>query len=135
MARKAAHCLRCPSAVASCLLDFELGPPLYGLGNMTTPDSHIYVGRLEGERPAVYIVGTTSVEPLDPTGDAFDWGPGGAAAALELAHALLADASGSEPSAEVSRRFAEQILSRLPRDGFALQRETVNAWLRRVVAV
>ena len=100
---------------------------------MTTPDSHIYVGRLEGERPAVYVVGTTSVERLDPTGDRFDWG--GADAALGLAHALLADASGSEPSAEVSRRFAEQILGRLPRDGFALQRDTVNAWLRRVVTV
>jgi hypothetical protein len=108
---------------------------LYGLENMTTPDSHIYVGRLEGERPTVYVVGPASVEPLDAAVHAFDWGPAGADAALELAHALLADASGSEPSAELGRRFAEQILARLPHDGFALQRETVNAWLRRVVTV
>jgi hypothetical protein len=47
---------------------------------------------------------------------------------------LLTDASGSEPPENVCRRFADQILSKLPRDGFALQRDTVNAWLRRTVA-
>ena len=48
---------------------------------------------------------------------------------------LLTDASGSEPPADICRRFSQQILSRVPQDGFALQRETISAWLRRVVTV
>jgi hypothetical protein len=102
---------------------------------MQTRDSRIYVGRLEEESPTVYAVGAAGVERLHPGGEAFDWGADAAAPALELARALLTDASGSEPPADVCRRFADQILTRLPRDGFALQRETVNAWLRRVVTV
>ena len=102
---------------------------------METHDSLIYVGRLEGGCPTVYCVGATSVERLHPEGEAFDWGEDAAADAEELARVLLTDASGSEPPADVSRRFATQILSRLPRDGFALQRETVRAWRRRVVTV
>jgi hypothetical protein len=102
---------------------------------MQTTDSRIYVGRLEGGCPTVYAVGATSVDRLHPLGEAFDWGADAEADAVELAHVLLTDASGSEPPADVSRRFALQILSRLPRDGFALQRETVQAWLRRVVTV
>jgi hypothetical protein len=54
---------------------------------------------------------------------------------LELARVLLTDAGGTEPPADACRLFADQILSRLPRDGFALQRETVGAWLRRYVTV
>jgi hypothetical protein len=102
---------------------------------MQTPDSRIYVGRLEGGSPAVYTVGAASVERLHPAGEPFEWGADSAAAALELARVLLMDASGSEPHAEVCRRFSDQVFSRLPRDGFALQRDTVNAWLRRVVTV
>ena len=48
---------------------------------------------------------------------------------------LLTNASGSEPPADICHRFSQQILSRVPQDGFALQRETINAWLRRVVTV
>jgi hypothetical protein len=48
---------------------------------------------------------------------------------------LLTDASGSEPPADICGRFSQQILSRVPQDGFALQRDTINAWLRRVVTV
>ena len=99
------------------------------------PDSRIYVGRLEGGSPAVYAVGAASVERLHAPGTAFDWGADAEGAALDLARTLLTDASGTEPSADVCHRFTAQILSRLPRDGFALQRETVNAWLRRVVTV
>ena len=95
-------------------------------------DSRIYVGRLEDDRPTVYVVSATSVERLQPAGAAFEWGAGPSS---ELARALLTDASGSEPPADVCRRFAEQILSRLPADGFALQRDTVNAWLRRFARV
>ena len=51
---------------------------------------------------------------------------------------LLALASGAAEGHRVvvgdAARFADQILSKLPRDGFALQRDTVNAWLRRTVA-
>jgi len=99
------------------------------------PDSRIYVGRLEGGCPAVYAVGAVSVERLHPAGAAFDWGADAEGAALDLARVLLTAASGSEPPADVCGRFTNQILTRLPRDGFALQRETVNAWLRRVVTV
>ena len=103
---------------------------------MQTPYSRIYVGRVEGGVPTVYAVGAVSAEPLEsPGGAPFAWGAGAGAGADRLAHAILTDASGSEPSEDVCRRFCEQILTRLPTDGFALQRETVNAWLRRVVAV
>lgn len=102
---------------------------------MATQDACIYVGRLEGGVPLVYAVDAMSVTRLHPAGDGFDWGAETGRAVEELARVLLADAAGSAPTAEVCRRFSSQILSRLPRDGFALQRETVNAWLRRVVAV
>ena len=98
---------------------------------MNAPDSRIYVGRLEDERPTVYVVSATSVERLQPAG-ALVWGAGPSS---ELARALLTDASGSEPPAEVCGRFAQQILSRLPHDGFALPRDIVTAWLRRFARV
>ena len=102
---------------------------------MTTTDSRIYVGRLERNRPVVFAVGTDTLDRLDPPGEGFGWGMDSADDALDLARVLLADASGSEPPADVCRRFADQVLSRVPPDGFALPRETVNAWLRRVVTV
>lgn len=99
-----------------------------------TPESRIYVGRLDGGVPTVYAVDARSVSRLHPDAR-FDWGAEGGDAVEALAHALLADAAGSAPSADVAQRFSAQILGRLPRDGFALQRDTVNAWLRRVVTV
>jgi Family of unknown function (DUF6166) len=103
---------------------------------VSTADQRIYVGRLDRGRPAVYSVGATSVERLHPAGSRdFQWGCGYADAAHELARVLLTDATGSEQPAEACHRFAEQILLRLPHDGFALQRETVEAWLRRFVTV
>ena len=102
---------------------------------MSTTDSRIYVGRLERNRPVVFAVGTTTLDRLDPPGDGFGWGMDAADDGLELARVLLTDASGSEPSADVARRFADQILSRVPQDGFARPREAVSAWLRRVVTV
>lgn len=103
---------------------------------METPDSRIYVGRLEGGvLPAIYAVDAATVERLHPTGEPLQWGAGATDAASALARVLLADAAGTEPPAEVCRRFSRQILGRLPQDGFALQRETVNAWLRRAVTV
>ena len=102
---------------------------------METTDSRIYVGRIEGGLPAVYAVDAARVEPLRPVDGSLEWGRGATDAASELARVLLSDAAGSEPPAEVCRRFSRQILGRLPQDGFALQRDTVNAWLRRVAAV
>lgn len=102
---------------------------------METRDSCIYVGRLEGGAPAIYAVDAATVERLHPSGEVLEWGAGATDAASALARVLLTDAAGVEPPAEVCRRFSRQILGRLPQDGFALQRETVNAWLRRVVTV
>ena len=102
---------------------------------MNAPDSRIYVGRLDDGSPAVYAVGSTTVERLHPPMGEMRWGAGAGDAALELARVLLTDASGSEPPADACRRFRDQILRRLPDDGFALQRDTVNAWLRRYVTV
>ena len=97
--------------------------------------SRIYVGRLEDGVPAVYAVDGATTERLHPVGEALEWGAKAADAASALAHVLLTDAAGSEPPADASRRFARQILMRLPEDGFALPRETVNTWLRRAVAL
>ena len=102
---------------------------------MISRDSRIYVGRLDQGIPAVYAVDAASVERLLPASGAFDWGGDAGESALDLARVLLADAGGSEPPADACRLFAAQILARLPPDGFALQRETVGAWLRRYVAV
>ena len=101
---------------------------------MKRPDSNIYVGRLEGNRPVVYTVGKRTAEPLG-TRALLAWGREAPDAGLALARTLLADAAGAEPPAEVCCRFADQIVRRLPPDGFALPRDTVNAWLSRVVAV
>jgi hypothetical protein len=48
---------------------------------------------------------------------------------------LLTDAAEGEPPRDACHRFAEEILLRLPHDGFLLQRDTVGAWLRRYVTV
>ena len=101
----------------------------------TRADSLTYVGRLEAGSQAVYVVGADGVERLAAPDGGFAWGLDAAGAAAGLAHTLLADASGSEPAADACSRFSAQILSRLPHDGFALPRETVSAWLRRVVPV
>lgn len=102
---------------------------------MSSFNSRIYVGRLDDGRSAVYAVESAAVERLHPGGIDFAWGARGGDAILELARVLLTDAGGVEPPADACRSFSEQILSRLPADGFALQRDTVNAWLRRYVAV
>jgi hypothetical protein len=109
---------------------------LYGLEeNVSTPDHRIYVGRLDQGRPVVYAVDAASVERLLPAGEDFRWGAAAVEASFDLARVLLSDAAGSEPPEDACRRFTEQILGRLPHDGFALQRDTVDAWLRRYVTV
>ena len=103
------------------------------MSTLSSPDSRIYVGRLESGQPTVYTVAGASVDRLMPPPGGFQWGAG--VDATQLARVLLTDAAGSEPPRDACTRFAEQILSRLPHDGFALQRETVDAWLRRFVTV
>lgn len=102
---------------------------------MTERDLCIYVGRLEDNGPVVYAIETDDVVSLEPSGGPFGWGRDGGDATLELARVLLTDASGSEPPADVCNRFVRDVLGRVPSDGFAIHRETVNAWLRRVVPV
>ena len=102
---------------------------------METRDSRIYVGRLDGGLPAVYAVDADSVERLHPAGEALEWGADVTETSSTLARVLLGDAAGAEPPADVCRRFSREILGRLPRDGFALQRETVSTWLRRAVTL
>lgn len=97
---------------------------------MNAPDSHIYVGRLEEGLTVVFDIGGGAVERL---GD-FVWGPDAADAGVALARTVLTTASGFEPSVDVARRFAVQVIQRLPGDGFALPQDTVNAWLRRARA-
>ena len=116
-------------------LDSSGHPPLYGLGTVKRFESRIYVGRLEGDRPAVYVTASRTVEPLGFGRRSFDWGADAPDAGLALARAVLTDASGAEPPADVCCRFADEIVRRLPPDGFALPRDIVNAWLQRVVAV
>jgi hypothetical protein len=102
---------------------------------MRTPDLRIYVGRLEAGFGVVYAVDAASVERLHSAPETPGWDEAARDASLGLARVLLTDATGSEPPAAACRRFSQQILSRLPDDGFALQRATVDAWLRRSVAV
>ena len=97
--------------------------------------SRIYVGRLDGGSQAVYVVDAVGVERLEAPREGFGWGADPVGDTAELAHALLADAGAGEPTPHTCARFCEQVLNRLPHDGFALQRDTVSAWLRRTVAV
>jgi hypothetical protein len=97
-------------------------------------DEHIYVGRLEGGAQAVYAVGPDSVERLTPPLEGFGWGPDAVGMPGALAHALLADATGARPDDLAARHFAGHVLARLPHDGFALPRRTVDAWVRRTLA-
>lgn len=99
----------------------------------TRADSRTYVGRLEAGRQALYIVDAVGVERLTPPEHGFGWGVDAIGDSGELARALLLDASGGEPGADACKLFSAQILSRLPQDGFTLQRDTVCAWLRRLV--
>lgn len=101
----------------------------------TRPSSRTYVGRLEAGSQAVYVVDALDVQRLTAPETGFGWGIDAVGDTAELAHTLLADAGAGTPSADACSRFTEQILSRLPHDGFTLQRDTVSAWLRRTVAV
>lgn len=100
--------------------------------------TRIYVGR----EHAVYAVGATTVERLRAgSGPASAWGPAASEGpvSLALAHTLLADAGGGgaapSPTPAAARRFAGEILCRLPADGFVLDASVVRRWLTHAVTV
>ena len=89
-----------------------------------------YVGRHGRSGPAVFVV-DSAVRPLAPGGPGprrFGWGSvdqGG----LDLARSLLRDATGADPAPAQTRRFAGEVVSGLPDDGFVLAAEHVQRWL------
>ena len=83
----------------------------------------------------VYIVDGEGVERLETPEGGFGWGSDSAGSSEELARVMLADVTGVDPSLDACESFTADILSRLPHDGFALQRDTVSAWLRRTVRI
>jgi hypothetical protein len=68
---------------------------------------------------------------------ACDWGAGAAgAAAAALARAILAHASGDPEEAEaLCAWFAQDVVARLPRPGFALAGPDVLAWIDHEVII
>lgn len=71
--------------------------------------------------------GPVVVDVVDATGVlTAHWECGSEAA---LAVALLADATGHRPKEATAAAFAREVLSLLPRDGFALSSQEVCAWL------
>jgi hypothetical protein len=99
---------------------------------MSLRDKHagerFYVGRRSG-RTEVYVVTRRDVEPLPHAmrdeDAAFGWsrdpGPGG----MELASAILRDATGWEPLESVCARFHADVIASLPHAGFVLSRDDV----------
>jgi hypothetical protein len=85
-----------------------------------------YVGRLDRAQPEVFVV-DAAVRRLKPPGP-FGWGTPGAAS-RHLAEGLLRDATGRQPSRDHVRRFADDVVTRLPGDGFVLPAEFVQRWL------
>ncbi len=82
-----------------------------------------YVGRMERSRPAVFVVGD-GVHRLDGP---FDWGSDDAGS-RQLAAGLLRDATGRRPSSERIGRFLQEVVARLPADGFVLAADYVEHW-------
>lgn len=60
--------------------------------------------------------------------DDFDWGDGGGGA-TNLAHALLHDHLGAEPTAAVRTAFRDDVIAELPEEGFRLPARVVGAWV------
>lgn len=100
----------------------------------THADPRTYVGRLEAGAQAVYVVDDGGVARLKDA-ESFGWGADSPTAPAALARVLLWDATGADPDPDACKRFARQVLSRLPHDGFTLPREAVSAWMQRAVAV
>ena len=94
-------------------------------GSSGHADPGFYVGRLERLQPQVFVVGA-AVRRLEHPGP-FAWGVAGAAS-RHLADGLLRDATGRRPAPDHVERFADEVVSRLPGDGFVLAAEFVQHW-------
>jgi len=98
------------------------------------PDRY-YVGR-RPETTEVYVVSGTELEPLAHLNHhsqaAFDWG-GLTAGTLELAFAMLAHSTESQPTDLVCRTFRAEVLAGLDRAGFVLSRGDIALWLMTVL--
>jgi hypothetical protein len=84
----------------------------------------------------VYVVSGTELEPLAHLNyhsqAAFDWG-GLTAGTLELAFAMLAHSTESQPTDLVCRTFRAEVLAGLDRAGFVLSRGDIALWLMTVL--
>lgn len=97
------------------------------------PPDRYYVGRRC--KTEVRVVGRAEVEPLPHlkyrSGAEFDWGLCNVGA-LELAFALLADATESHPADVVCRAFCTEVIACLDPAGFVLSHGDVAIWLMTV---
>lgn len=59
--------------------------------------------------------------------DGFEWGYNGNGPA-DLAHAILTDHSGTEPTPDARTAFCEEVIARLPTDTFQIPDKFVDAW-------
>lgn len=97
----------------------------------SSPPERYYVGR-RPDRCAVFVVSRTELEPLAhlsyQSDVAFDWGRL-TEGALELAFAILAHTTQSQPTDLVSQAFCGEVVARLGRAGFVLSDGDVALWL------
>jgi hypothetical protein len=111
---------------------------LLGLGDAIVAGLYpgwFYVGR----RPSateVFVVSAARVDPLAHRAHRsvrpFDWGGGAQPPGrLELAYALLADATGQRPPEAATRALDRQVVRHLPSDGFVLSDVELDVWLHR----
>ncbi|MFT3865457.1 MAG: hypothetical protein QM729_14385 [Solirubrobacterales bacterium] len=92
-----------------------------------------YVGTTTPVGASVVVRDGTSRLPLPPAGDgqagAYTWGTAGSHP-VELARAILADASGDQAVAgRLSMAFTWEVVAGLPADFFTLRRTDVLDWI------
>jgi hypothetical protein len=99
------------------------------------PGAHTsFVGRRPFEAAELYALTGDHVERLRPAhrdqATTLDW-RGGSEELLALSHAVLSRIGEQRSSTEVERRFAT-FLARLPCDGFVIDGDEIERWLRTV---
>jgi hypothetical protein len=97
-----------------------------------TPRSYLGWTTADGRRRAVVLSGSVLSPLPEPPGGSpsLSWGEAGPGA-VALAEGILADAfRGPELPAQLSEAFAQEILMRLPADGFELSAAEVAGWGR-----
>jgi hypothetical protein len=86
-----------------------------------------YVGR-RSARTEVYLVTRRDAEPLrHPVGDdfSFEWGRDAGPGGIELARAILRDATRCDPPDQVCAQFHAEVIASLPHAGFVLSCDDV----------